>query len=82
LILTVGISVPQEQAPVLAAQGVDPPVVVMTPGQVAPSAPRAPEVEAAPESAAGVILKFVCKKNIERSPHFMCHICIIKRAHI
>jgi hypothetical protein len=45
--------VPQEQAPVPAAQGVDPPVVLTTPVQVAPSAPRAPEVEAAPESAAG-----------------------------
>jgi hypothetical protein len=45
--------VPQEQAPVPAAQEVDPPVVVMTPGQVAPLAPRALEVWAAPESAAG-----------------------------
>jgi hypothetical protein len=45
--------VPQEQAPVPAAQGVDPPIVVTTPVQVAPSAPWAPEVEAAPESAAG-----------------------------
>jgi hypothetical protein len=44
--------VPQEQAPVPAAQGVDPPVVVTMLVQVAPSAPRAPEVEAAPESAA------------------------------
>jgi hypothetical protein len=45
--------VPQEQAPVPAAQEVGPPVVVTTPGRAAPSAPRAPEVEAAPESAAG-----------------------------
>jgi hypothetical protein len=45
--------IPQEQAPVPAAQGVDPLVVVTTPVQVAPSVPRAPEVEAAPESAAG-----------------------------
>jgi hypothetical protein len=45
--------VPQEQAPVPAAQRVDPSVIVTTPVQVAPSAPRAPEVEAAPESAAG-----------------------------
>jgi hypothetical protein len=45
--------VPQEQAPVLAIQEVDSPVIVMTPGQAAPSAPRAPEAEAASESAAG-----------------------------
>jgi hypothetical protein len=45
--------VSQEQAPVPAAQGVGPSVVVTTPGQVAPSAHRAPEVEAVPESAAG-----------------------------
>jgi hypothetical protein len=45
--------VPQEQAPVLAAQGIDPPVVVTMPVQVAPLAPRAPEVEEAPESTAG-----------------------------
>jgi hypothetical protein len=45
--------VPQEQAPVPAAQGVDPPVVVTMPVQVVPSAPRAPEVEAVPESVAG-----------------------------
>jgi hypothetical protein len=45
--------VPQEQAPMPVVQEVDPPVVVTTPGQAAPLAPRAPEVEAAPESAAG-----------------------------
>jgi hypothetical protein len=49
--------VPQEQAPVPAAQEVGPLAVVTTPGQAAPSAPRAPEAEAeaeaAPESAAG-----------------------------
>jgi hypothetical protein len=45
--------VPQEQAPVSAAQGVDPPVVATTPGRAAPSAPRALEAEVAPESAAG-----------------------------
>jgi hypothetical protein len=45
--------VPQEQAPVPAIQEVDPPVVVTMPGQAAPSAPWAPEAEAAPESAAG-----------------------------
>jgi hypothetical protein len=46
-------SVPQEQAPVPAVQEVDPPAVAMTPGQAAPSAPRAPEVGAAPKSVAG-----------------------------
>ena len=45
--------VPQEQAPAPAVQEVDPPVFVTMPGQAVPSAPRAPEVEAAPESAAG-----------------------------
>jgi hypothetical protein len=45
--------VPQEQAPVPAAQEVGPPAVVATPGRAAPSAPRAPAAEAAPESAAG-----------------------------
>jgi hypothetical protein len=46
--------VPQEQAPVPAAQEVGPPAVETTLGRAAPSAPRAPEVEAAPESAAGL----------------------------
>mgnify|MGYP006934351916 CR=1 FL=1 len=46
--------VPQEQAPVPAAQEVGPPAVVTTPGRAAPLAPRAPEVEAALESAAGL----------------------------
>jgi hypothetical protein len=36
-----------------AAQEVGPPAIVMTPGRATPSAPRAPEVEATPESAAG-----------------------------
>jgi hypothetical protein len=45
--------VPQEQAPVPAAQRVDPPVVATTPGRAAPSAPRAPEAEAAPELTVG-----------------------------
>jgi hypothetical protein len=40
--------VPQEQA-----QEVAPSAIVTTPGQVAPSAPRASEVEAASKSAAG-----------------------------
>jgi hypothetical protein len=44
---------PQEQVPAPAAQEVGPSVVMTTPGQVAPSAPRAPEVEAAPKPAAG-----------------------------
>jgi hypothetical protein len=45
--------VPQEQAPVLAVQEVGPSAVVTTPGQVAPSAPRASEVEVASKLAAG-----------------------------
>jgi hypothetical protein len=45
--------VPQEQAPVLAIQEVGPSAVGMTPRQAAPSAPRAPEVEATPKPAAG-----------------------------
>jgi hypothetical protein len=45
--------VPQEHAPVPAAQEVGPPDVVTMPRRAAPSAPRAPEAEAAPESAAG-----------------------------
>jgi hypothetical protein len=44
--------VPQEQAPAPAAQEIGPLAVVTTPGRAAPLAPRAPEVEAAPESAA------------------------------
>jgi hypothetical protein len=39
--------VPQEQAPAPAVQEVGPSAVVTTPGQVAPSVPRASEVEAA-----------------------------------
>jgi hypothetical protein len=46
--------VPQEQSPVPTAQEVGPPAIVTTPGRAAPSAPHAPEVEAAPESAAGL----------------------------
>jgi hypothetical protein len=46
--------VPQEQSPVPAAQEVGPSATVTTPRQAAPLAPRAPEVEAAPESAAGL----------------------------
>jgi hypothetical protein len=46
--------VPQEQSPVPAAQEVGPLSIVMTPGRAAPLAPRAPEVEAAPDSAAGL----------------------------
>ena len=41
--------VPQEQSPVPAAQEVGPPTIVTTPGRAAPLAPRAPEVEVAPE---------------------------------
>jgi hypothetical protein len=46
--------VPHEQAPVPAAQEVGPPAIVTTPGRATPSAPRAPEVEAAEELAAGL----------------------------
>jgi hypothetical protein len=46
--------VPQEQSPVPAAQEVGPWAIVTMPGWVAPLAPQAPEVEAAPESAAGL----------------------------
>jgi hypothetical protein len=45
--------VPQEQALVPAVQEVGPPGVVTTPGRAAPSAPRAPEAEAALKPAAG-----------------------------
>jgi hypothetical protein len=45
--------VPQEQSPVPAAQEVGPPAIVTTPGRAAPLALRAPEAEAASESAAG-----------------------------
>jgi hypothetical protein len=38
---------------VLAAQEVGLPAVVTTPGRAAPLVPRAPEVEVAPEPAAG-----------------------------
>jgi hypothetical protein len=48
--------VPQEQSPMSAAQEVGLPAIVTTPGRAAPLAPWAPEVEAAPESAAGVPL--------------------------
>ena len=44
--------VPQEQVPVLAVREVGPPAVVTSPGQAAPSAPRASEVEAASKPAA------------------------------
>jgi hypothetical protein len=46
--------IPQEQSPVPAAQEVGPSAIVTTPGWAAPLASRAPEVEAAPESAAGL----------------------------
>jgi hypothetical protein len=46
--------VPQEQSPMPAAQEVGPSAIVTTPGRAAPLAPRAPEVEAAPESTAGL----------------------------
>jgi hypothetical protein len=45
--------VPQEQVLVSAVQEVGPPAVVTTPGRAGPSAPRAPEAEAAPKLAAG-----------------------------
>jgi hypothetical protein len=46
-------SVPQGQAPVSAVQEVDPSAAAVTPGQAAPSAPRAPKVGAAPKSLVG-----------------------------
>jgi hypothetical protein len=46
--------VPQEQAPVPAAQEVGPLAGLTTPRRAAPLVPQAPEVEAAPESAAGL----------------------------
>jgi hypothetical protein len=45
--------VPQEQVPVLAVREVGPPTIVLSPGQAAPSVPRASEVEAASKPAAG-----------------------------
>jgi hypothetical protein len=45
--------VPQEQVPALAAQEAGPSAVVTTPGQAAPSAPRASEVETVLKPAAG-----------------------------
>jgi hypothetical protein len=46
-------SVPQEQTSAPAVQEVDPPATAAMPEQAAPSAPRAPEVGAAPKSVAG-----------------------------
>jgi hypothetical protein len=43
----------QEQVPVPAVREVGPPVVVTSPGQAAPSAPRASEAEAVSKLAAG-----------------------------
>ena len=48
--------VPQEQSPVPAVQEVDPRAVVTAPGQVVPSAPRAPEAGMVPKPAAGQTL--------------------------
>jgi hypothetical protein len=45
--------VPQEQALALAAQEAGPSAVVTTPGQAAPSAPRASEAETVPKPVAG-----------------------------
>jgi hypothetical protein len=45
--------VPQEQVPTLAAQEAGPSAVVTTPGQAAPSAPRASEAETVLKPAAG-----------------------------
>jgi hypothetical protein len=44
---------PQEQVPTLATQEASPSAVVMTHGQVAPSAPRASEAETMPKPVAG-----------------------------
>jgi hypothetical protein len=48
--------VPQELLPVLAAQEVDPQVVVTAPGWTVPSVPRVPEVGMVPKPAAGQTL--------------------------
>jgi hypothetical protein len=48
--------VPQEQSPMPVAHEVGSPAIATTPGRAAPLAPRAPEVEATPESAAGLPL--------------------------
>jgi hypothetical protein len=45
--------VPQEQVPALATQEAGPSAVMTTPGQAAPSAPRASEAETVPKPAAG-----------------------------
>jgi hypothetical protein len=45
--------VPHERVPALAAQEAGPSAVVTTPGQAAPSAPRASEAETVPKPAAG-----------------------------
>jgi hypothetical protein len=45
--------VPKEPLPVPAAQEADPQVIVSTPGQTVPSAPRAPEAGMVPKPAAG-----------------------------
>jgi hypothetical protein len=45
--------VPQEQVPALAAQEAGPSAVVTTPGQAAPSAPRASEAKTVPKPVAG-----------------------------
>jgi hypothetical protein len=44
---------PQERVPALVAQEAGPSAVVMTPGQAAPSAPRAFEAETVPKPAVG-----------------------------
>jgi hypothetical protein len=49
----VDLPVPQEQVPVLAAQEAGPSAVVTTPGQAAPSAPRASEAKTVPKPTAG-----------------------------
>jgi hypothetical protein len=48
--------VPQKSLPMLAAQEVDPQVIVTAPGRTVPSVPRVPEVGMVPKPAAGQIL--------------------------
>jgi hypothetical protein len=52
---------PQEQVPVPAIREVGPPAVVTSPGQAAPSVPRASEVEAASKPAVGTTLSSACR---------------------
>jgi hypothetical protein len=60
--------VPQEQVPVPAVREVCPPAVATSPGQAAPSAPRASEVEAASKPAADKLRWSLRRPGPEGSP--------------